>query len=165
MTDYFALLQQPRRPWLDIELVKQKYRELARTAHPDQQPAGASAIDFAQLNQAHRVLIDPKLRLEHLLQLEGVSSRSIDQIPNDLSDLFMAVGTALKSNDQLQIEEASRTLDQTLQAALTHLKLLDQEWERDRGAVVPGLSELARRLAFINRWLSLLKERQVQATL
>jgi hypothetical protein len=36
MTDYFALLQQPRQPWLEPEQLKQKYQQLTLASHrPD----------------------------------------------------------------------------------------------------------------------------------
>jgi curved DNA-binding protein CbpA len=60
MTDYFALLGEARRAWLDPEKLKEKYFALNR----------ATAAD-AELNEAYRVLSDPKLRLHHLLTLEG----------------------------------------------------------------------------------------------
>ena len=45
MTDYFALLDEARRPWLDPEKLKEKYFALSRVAAPD-----------AELNEAYRVL-------------------------------------------------------------------------------------------------------------
>ena len=35
MPDYFALLNEPRRPWLDADLLKQKFLALASDLHPD----------------------------------------------------------------------------------------------------------------------------------
>ena len=35
MTDYFALLNEPRRPWLDADLLKQTFLTLSAGAHPD----------------------------------------------------------------------------------------------------------------------------------
>ena len=35
MTDYFALLNEPRRPWLDPEPLKDKFLALSATVHPD----------------------------------------------------------------------------------------------------------------------------------
>ena len=35
MTDYFALFGQPRQPWLDPNVLKEKHHELTRRAHPD----------------------------------------------------------------------------------------------------------------------------------
>src|SRR5438132_9046006 len=35
MIDYFALLHEPRRPWLDPDLLKQKFISLSAEVHPD----------------------------------------------------------------------------------------------------------------------------------
>ncbi len=37
VTDYFALLNEPRRPWLEPETLKSKFLALAAEAHPDKQ--------------------------------------------------------------------------------------------------------------------------------
>ena len=60
MTDYFALFGEARRPWLEPAELKEKYFARSRTAAPS-----------AELNEAFRVLSDPKLRLHHLLTLAG----------------------------------------------------------------------------------------------
>jgi hypothetical protein len=35
MTDYFALLQTPRRPWVDAEKLKENFQLLSARVHPD----------------------------------------------------------------------------------------------------------------------------------
>ena len=35
MTDHFATLGEPRRPWLDAEALKEKFHRLSGTVHPD----------------------------------------------------------------------------------------------------------------------------------
>ena len=35
MTDYFNLLSEPRRPWLNPEALKQKFLNLSAEVHPD----------------------------------------------------------------------------------------------------------------------------------
>jgi len=35
MTDYFALLDEPRRPWLDVSSLKQKFLARSSEVHPD----------------------------------------------------------------------------------------------------------------------------------
>ena len=70
MTDYFALLGEARRAWLDPEKLKEKYFALNR----------ATAAD-AELNEAYRVLSDPKLRLHHLLTLDGAELTASRQVP------------------------------------------------------------------------------------
>ena len=76
MTDYFALLDEPRRPWLEPEALKTKFLKLAAEIHPDRKH-GAGKIEkaaanrsYAELNAAFNCLAEPKLRLLHLLELE-----------------------------------------------------------------------------------------------
>ena len=80
MIDYFALLDQPRAPWLDLDELKNTYYQKTLQAHPDAQTtrARADATDatFASLNEAYQVLQDPKRRLHHLLSLEGAAPSS-----------------------------------------------------------------------------------------
>ena len=88
MIDSFALLAEPRRPWLDPDLLKQKFLTLAAGLHPDRfhnagelEKAGASRR-YADLNAAYHCLAAPKSRLRHLLELElGAKPKDIQQIP------------------------------------------------------------------------------------
>jgi curved DNA-binding protein CbpA len=75
MTDYFALLDVPRRPWLDPDSLKEKYLTLSGKLHPDRAPPDASdprgAHDrYTEINSAYHSLLGPRERLSHLLQLE-----------------------------------------------------------------------------------------------
>ena len=113
MTDYFALLNEPRRPWLDAGLLKQKFLSLSATAHPDKiQPANepgkqAAAKQFAELNAAYNCLAAPKSRLLHLLELErGTKPKDIQQIPATLADLFAEVATLCRDADRFLAEKA-----------------------------------------------------------
>ena len=76
MTDNFALLDEPRRPWLDTDLLKSKFLALSATVHPDKihsasdAEKAAAAQSFARLNTAFTCLAEPKARLLHLRALE-----------------------------------------------------------------------------------------------
>ena len=96
MTDFFALLQEPRRPWLDTDLLKQKFLTLSASAHPDKIHSASDADkadatkQFTELNAAFNCLADPKSRLLHLLELErGAKPADIQQIPAALADLIL----------------------------------------------------------------------------
>jgi len=91
MTDYFALLEQPRGPWLDPAALKDAYHQKTLQTHPD--AAAGNQSDFAQLNEAYQVLQDPKRRLHHLLSLENCAPPSTSQsIPEELQELFLLIG-------------------------------------------------------------------------
>jgi hypothetical protein len=89
MIDYFALLDEARRPWIDPEQLKDRY--FARNR--------AGAAD-AELNEAFRVLSDPKLRLQHLLTLEDVPLRAGRPVPPQVAELFWNCGALLREVDR-----------------------------------------------------------------
>lgn len=146
MTDYFALLGEPRRPWLDEDALKLKFLALAAEAHPDKQhgsgePEKAAANRrYAELNAACQCLREPKSRLLHLLQLElGTKPADVQQIPPILADLFAEVATTCRNADTF-LAEKNRTTSPLLQAQSFER---GQEW-------VDRLRELQKKLAGFN---------------
>ena len=105
MTDYFALLGEARQPWLDPDELKEKYFALARTRSAD-----------AELNEAFRVLSEPKLRLHHLLSLEGAELTAGRPVPPSVAELFWNTGTLLREIDRwlLRNKGATSTLARAL---------------------------------------------------
>jgi DnaJ-domain-containing protein 1 len=105
MTDYFALLGEARRAWLDPEELKEKYFALNRVTAAD-----------AELNEAYRVLSDPKLRLHHLLTLDGADLTASRQLPPSVAELFWNTGTLLREVEQwlLRSAQTSSTLSRAL---------------------------------------------------
>jgi hypothetical protein len=96
MTDYFALLDEARRPWLDPEKLKEKYYGLSRV--PD-----------AEMNEAFRVLSGPKLRLHHLLTLEGADLVAGRPVPPSVAELFWNTGTLLREVECWLLKNAGAT--------------------------------------------------------
>ena len=116
MTDNFALLNEPRRPWLDPDPLKQKFLAQSANLHPDkihsasEAEKSAAAKKFAELNAAYNCLAEPKSRLLHLLELElGAKPKDIQQIPAALADLFAEVATVCKSADHFLAEKTKAT--------------------------------------------------------
>lgn len=108
MTDYFALLGQPRSPWLDADELKARFLALSSAVHPDR-THGASEAEkstahqrYVELNSAYQVLRDTKDRVLHLLELEtGPHKQSVQQVPPDLSDLFFRISAVFREVDNL----------------------------------------------------------------
>jgi DnaJ-domain-containing protein 1 len=116
MTDYFALFNEPRRPWLEAEALKQKFLALSATVHPDRvhnlgEAERATAQErYTELNTAYNCLREPKERLQHLLKLElGALPKDIQRIPSDLMDLSLEVGKACREADAFLAEKARVT--------------------------------------------------------
>ena len=121
MTDYFALFNVPRRPWLEVDALKQAFLVRAAGLHPDKlHSEGAAARSdaaksFAELNAAYHCLGEPKSRLLHLLQLElGARPEDIQQIPAALADQFAAVAAACRNADGF-LAERNRVTSPLLQ--------------------------------------------------
>jgi len=191
MIDYFALLQQPRRPWLDPEALKEKYHELTKAAHPDRPSSTNSDSDFASINEAYRVLLDPKLRLDHLLNLEGIPPISHANVPEQIADIFLEIGTLIQETDHLLAKSATTTalskallrpeilekqnltgdllekLETMYAKAMDELKLLDKTWASTHkiGAGSLELSALSSRFAYLTRWIAQLQERKFQLSI
>jgi curved DNA-binding protein CbpA len=124
MTDYFALLNFPRTPWLDPAEVQKRFLELSAAAHPDRvhnlgaDETAAANARFAELNKAATVLKDHKERLHHLLALEtGAAPAATQNIPNELIELFGEIGQTCRSVDQFMMEK-NRTTSPMLQAQM-----------------------------------------------
>jgi curved DNA-binding protein CbpA len=142
MIDCFALLQQPRRPWLDPDALNQKFLSFSAENHPDRVHA-ASEVEksaaqqrYAELNSAYQRLRDPKERLQHLLELErGAKPQQVQRIPPELMDVSMEVARLCRQADAF-IGEKNRT---------TSPLLLVQMFERGQECTVK-LTELQKQI-------------------
>jgi len=149
VADYFTLLDEPRRPWLDADLLKQKFLVLASGLHPDRvHNAGETekaevTKRYAQLNAAYNCLAEPKLRLLHLLELElGAKSKDIQQIPTALADLFAEVATTCRNTDTFLHEKRKAT------SPLLQVQLFErgQDWVEKLNVLQRKLNDLREKL-------------------
>jgi curved DNA-binding protein CbpA len=145
MTDHFALLNEPRRPWLDADLLKQKFLPLSANAHPDRIHSASEADradatkKFTELNAAYNCLAEPKLRLLHLLELElGAKPKDIQTIPTALADLFAEVATTCRNTDTFLHEKRKAT------SPLVQVQLFErgQDWVEKLNGLQRKLNEL-----------------------
>jgi molecular chaperone HscB len=115
--DYFTFLGVPRKLHLDTADLEQRFRTLSRQFHPDffynADPIErrASLERSSYLNDAYRTLKDPLSRVEYLLQLEGLVSRSSveagKQIPAGLLEEVFALNEELDEIRDLRVGGAS----------------------------------------------------------
>lgn len=191
MTDYFALLRQPRRPRLDPEELKQIYHQLTRTSHPDRQTpdpnSSNSDTDFTIINEAYRILTNPKLRLRHLLTLEGHAPVANGSASDELMELFAQIGGLVQEIDHLieKLKGSSSSLTQSLlrsdliekqarctdllvklndlyKDAMEELRTLDQLWAEKSAKIFDQLEKLYVNISYLMRWMDQLAERQFQ---
>jgi len=124
MTDYFSMLDQPRRPWLDPEALKKQFLTLSTAVHPDrvhnatEEEKHAAQNHYAEVNQAYNHLRQPKERLQNLLELEtGARPRQVQQVPTDLTEFFFQIGQLFRQTDAFLAEKV-RTTSPLLQVQL-----------------------------------------------
>ncbi len=188
MTDYFALLAQPRQPWLDPEKLKQAFHQATLRAHPDTRGPEVNRSDaedsFAQVNEGYQVLRDPRRRLHHLLSLEGQApSAGSSEIPPEISGVFENVASAIqvangaitKANAatsslsralvRADVLRAGEQVEKTLEMLLSLGNASDAELgklSKPDGGVSPAdlaaLHALYLRFSFLLRWIDQLEE-------
>ena len=176
MTDYFARLGEARRPWLDPEKLKEKYYRLSLAAPPD-----------AELNEAFRVLSEPKLRLHHLLTLEGADLVAGRTVPSSVAELFWNTGTLLRETERwlLQNAEATSTLARALrkperakleerlhqleeqlratyESQLAQIRHVDAGWKRASPNELTKLLEAYDSISYLTRLLEQTAEKRFQ---
>jgi curved DNA-binding protein CbpA len=183
MTDYFAILGQSRRPWLEGEALKDAFHRLGATLHPDV-PGSGDAARFAALNTAYSVLREPAARLRHLLELTAPAALAeAPAPPRELSDLFMEIAGVRRRLDALLAKRkaASSPLTRALLASeeadlrrdlrvalgrletaeiasLEEVRCLDSDWLTSPPASVASVVLLFHRLAYLSRWLAQTRE-------
>lgn len=182
MPDHFAILAQPRRPWLDEAALKDAFHQATTQQHPD--VTGGSSEDASALNAAYTVLRDPAARLRHLLELEwpGVVSAQAGIAP-ELADLFGKIaalrqaGAALAKKEAAAQSPLARALlagDRAAQiaalqgvlaalvasedAAREEVRAIDADWDARDEATCATLAALQQRLAFLAKWQAQLRE-------
>ena len=111
-TDNFALLNEPRRPWLDTDSLKTKFLALSSEIHPDRLHKASEAeklaanFQYTELNAAYNCLREPKERLLHLLELErGVKPAALQNVPPATMDLFAEVALLCRAADAFLAEK------------------------------------------------------------
>ncbi|HYJ06137.1 MAG TPA: DnaJ domain-containing protein [Chthoniobacterales bacterium] len=190
MTDYFALLDQARAPWLDPASLKDAYHRRTLQTHPD---TGADKTEsgFAELNEAFQVLQDPKRRLHHLLALEGRAPSSWGlTVPQELQDLFPAIGAltqranlflekakaatnalsrSLLKPQLLELQKETAELREKIQAlsdaTLAQLRVVNSSWATNPSEELAALSNLYFTFAYLGRWSAQLDEIAFQLSL
>ena len=175
--DHFATLGLERSAALDETVVRERFHELSREAHPDAE--NGDEAKFAAINEAQRVLSSPAARLRHLLELEYDGKvESSGAMSAQLMDLFSDVGGVLSQADALISKRQAATtavakallageevsVQQALMGAGGQLMGRRQEIEDGLGGLSLSdrdkLVTTAHELAFLEKW-----QRQVQERL
>ncbi len=171
MTDYFAVLGFPRRPHIDPAALKSAYLAQAAKLHPDAEQGDDAS--FTELQEAHRVLGQPALRIRHLIELTYPDEVVGNALPShsallfDLGSALQRVKAAVEQRDKAStalgravaagaisaarqaLTAAQAPLAQVEIGIFAQLSVLDTRWP---DVSVEELSALARELSFLARW-------------
>jgi curved DNA-binding protein CbpA len=173
MSDPFALLDLPRRPYLGSAAIRAAFQARARVLHPD--ASSGNAEEFAALNEAQSTLADPAARLR-LLVGEGLP---IPAMPADFQ-LGFRVAEALRKVGALQSRAAAggnvlarallaqeaatmrkelaaiaATLEESRSALDTRLRDADEAWPN---TATTEIAALAGEYLFLSRWQDQMRE-------
>lgn len=171
--DGFDCLGLERRLQIDDEMLSAAFREAGKQHHPD---SGGSAEGFEKVEQAHRVLKDPALRLKHWLELEGVPGNLRGSVGSELMTMFTSLGDLLQRADALirereaassalakaMLEGRTQELRDELEEVVGKLEVMVAQRVTEFSAIESGKAdgwEVARDLAFLSKWQGQVRER------
>ncbi|MGA3176021.1 MAG: Fe-S protein assembly co-chaperone HscB [Candidatus Acidiferrum sp.] len=177
-SDYFAMFELPRKLWIEMGALEQKFLQLSWKLHPDnfvsatEQEREISLKRSSELNDAYRTLRDPIARVEYLLAIEGMrkNGENKQQAPPELLEEVFELNESL---DELReataegtdtaslrhrLEAAEKNFEEKLKDVDGALQSKAREWdgaidagagEPDRGKIMAQLNELLNRRSYI----------------
>src|SRR5881227_1295663 len=144
--DYFALFEMPRRLWIDMSSLEQKFMQMSWKLHPDnfvnatEQERELSLKRSSELNDAYRTLRDPIARVEYLLAIEGErkEGETKQQAPPELLEEVFELNESL---DELREAKAS---GENLAGLKARLESAEKNFQGKLGEVDGKLQAAAR---------------------
>ena len=152
------------------DAVREAFREAGKQVHPD---AGGKDGEFAALREAFAMVLSPSRRLKHWLELRGTPGEVRGSIDHSLMELFSAVGAVTQRAETVirKREEAKSSLVRAMlegetqvcreavelaisrvETRITHECSVFPELEVAAVVDVAQASEIARNLAFLEKW-------------
>jgi molecular chaperone HscB len=144
--DYFAIFALPRKLWIEMSALEQKFLQLSWKLHPDnfvnasEQERELSLRRSSELNDAYRTLRDPVGRIEYLLDVEGArrEGEHKQQAPPELLEEVFELNESL---DELRDAKASGG---DLGALKSRLESAEKNFQGKLGEVDAQLQSAAR---------------------
>jgi molecular chaperone HscB len=144
--DYFAVFGLPRKLWIEMGLLEQKFLQLSWKLHPDnfvnasEEERELSLKRSSELNDAYRVLRDPVARVEYLLAIEGErkEGEKKQQAPPELLEEVFELNESL---DELREAKSAGT---DLAALKTRLQSAEQNFGKKLKEVDAELQSTAK---------------------
>src|SRR5689334_13115492 len=144
-SDHFSLFGLPRKLWIEMGSLEQKFLQLSWKLHPDNF-VNASADEqeralkqSSQLNDAYRVLRDPVARVEYLLEIEGTrkEGEQKQQAPPELLE------EVFELNESLDELRDAKTSGSDLASLKSRLESAETSFQEKLGRVDAQLQEAA----------------------
>ncbi|HUL15407.1 MAG TPA: Fe-S protein assembly co-chaperone HscB [Terriglobales bacterium] len=144
--DYFSLMEMPRKLWINMGELEQKYLQLSWKLHPDKY-VGTSEAErelslkhSSELNDAYRTLRDPIARVEYLLAIEGErkeGEKKQTAPPELLEEVF-------ELNESLDELREAKSSGSDLSSLKARLQTAEKNFAAKLGEVDERLQETAR---------------------
>jgi molecular chaperone HscB len=174
--DYFAIFGLPRKLWIEMSALEQKFLQMSWKLHPDnfvnasEEERDLSLKRSSELNDAYRTLRDPVGRVEYLLGIEGARKEGAhkQQAPPELLEEVFELNESLDelreakvSGDDLaalksRLESAEKGFQEKLGEVDAQLQAAAREWDAaleadaaTRKKVMAQLNDLLNRRSYI----------------
>jgi molecular chaperone HscB len=176
-SDYFAMFEIPRKLWIEMGALEQKFLQLSWKLHPDNFVNATTAereISLkrsSELNDAYRTLREPVARVEYLLAIEGArkEGQTKQQAPPELLEEVFELNESLdelrdaraSGGDTANLKHRLKTAEKNFEGKLTEvdgeLQNAAREWDSalesgdsaKRQAIKNKLNELLNRRSYI----------------
>jgi molecular chaperone HscB len=175
-TDYFAIFGLPRKLWIEMEILEQKFLQMSWRLHPDnfanapEEERNLSLKHSSELNDAYRTLRDPVDRVEYLLGIEGARKEGEhkQQAPPELLEEVFELNESLDELREAKasgadlgtlksrLESAEKNFQQKLGDVDTQLQAAAHEWDAalqgeaaTRKKIMAKLNDLLNRRSYI----------------
>lgn len=176
--DFFSLFELPRKLWLEMGALEQKFLQLSWKLHPDNfvnaspEEREISLKRSSELNDAYRTLRDPISRVEYLLSLEGARNegQTKQQVPPELLEEVFELNESLDELREAKLSgaeirplrerltAAEQSFEEKLKEVDAKLQAAAKEWDNaldsgaspaQRDAAKAKLNELLNRRSYI----------------
>jgi len=149
-SDYFAMFELPRKLWVEMGALEQKFLQLSWKLHPDNfvnstsEERDISLKRSSELNDAYRTLRDPVARVEYLLAIEGArkEGQNKQQAPPELLEEVFELNESLDelrdarasggdtANLKSRLQAAEKNFEQKLAGVDSELQGAAREWDQ-----------------------------------
>jgi molecular chaperone HscB len=177
-SDYFAMFEMPRKLWVGMGALEQKFLQLSWKLHPDnfvnasEEEREISLKRSSELNDAYRTLRDPVARVEYLLSIEGMRKEGAtkQQAPANLLEEVFELNESLDELREaresggdtgalrLRLEGAEKNFQEKLNEVDEQLQMSSCEWDKtleapgddaSRQKIMAQLNDLLNRRSYI----------------